>query len=77
MDKRVHVTPADATATIPDPTRGRDLPADGAAVAWSAYWASLERRGDVTVSELAPEPSDPGADVPAEPEHHDEADAHA
>lgn len=62
---RRHVTPADPAATIPDPSRGRPLPPDGAAVAWGPYWALLAARGDVTVRPLAPEPPEPAE--PAEP----------
>jgi hypothetical protein len=47
---RKHVTPADPAASIPDPERGRDLPAEGATVVWGPYWAGLELRGDVVVS---------------------------
>ncbi|HYD05900.1 MAG TPA: DUF2635 domain-containing protein [Reyranella sp.] len=48
---RKHVKPADHGAAIPDPAHGSDLPQDGLVVEWSAYWARLEMRGDVIVSE--------------------------
>ena len=60
-----HVTPADPAATIPDPERGQPLPPEGRAVTWSAYWASLEMREDITVAAVPDEP-EPAA-VPAEP----------
>lgn len=58
---RRYVIPADPAATILDPLRGRPVPADGLEVDWNPYWAGLEMRGDVIVSELpaeapAPEP---------------------
>lgn len=56
---RKHVTPAHERATIHDPSRGRKLPAGGAEVEWSAYWARLEGRGDVTVAEIAEAPAAP------------------
>lgn len=59
---RKHVTPADPAASIPDPSRGCDLPAGGLPVDWTAYWAGLEARGDITVSDVVPEPE------PVEPE---------
>jgi hypothetical protein len=59
---RVHVKPAIAGATIPDPSRGRDLPPDGAEVEWTAYWAGMEMRGDVIVEDVQAEPEpDPSA----------------
>ncbi|GJD51089.1 hypothetical protein OPKNFCMD_3840 [Methylobacterium crusticola] len=66
-----HVTPALPTAQIPDPSRGRMLPPEGAPVAWNAYWAGMARRGEVTVRPLdlpAPEAAsaaDPDAAAPA------------
>jgi hypothetical protein len=50
---RKHVTPADPAASIPDPAHGRDLPPEGAEVDWDAYWAGLQLRGDITVTEIA------------------------
>ena len=58
---RKHVMPADAGAAIPDPSRGRDLPSEGAEVEWSAYWAGLAMRGDVIVSEI----EEPGGGEPS------------
>jgi len=71
---RKHVTPADPAASIPDPSRGRDLPADGLPVDWTAYWAGLEARGDITVTDVgaAPEAAAPAA--PAEEPIEVEAD---
>lgn len=56
---RKHVTPADPNASIPDPARGRDLPPEGAAVTWDAYWAGRAARGEVEAVEIADEP-EPG-----------------
>lgn len=81
---RKHVTPADPTATIPDPERGCDLPADGLCVMWSAYWAAREARGEVLVSDpaeaadeaLSPEPDTViSAPTDAAPEAADETPA--
>jgi hypothetical protein len=49
---RKFVKPADRGASIPSPAHGRDLPQDGLEVEWSAYWARLEMRGDIVVSEI-------------------------
>ena len=67
---RKHVAPAHEGASIPDPARGRDLPAEGIAVDWTAYWAGLALRGDIVVSEIAdePEPEPEPADLVAVPE---------
>lgn len=61
---RKHVTPALAGAAIPDPAHGRDLLPEGGEVEWSAYWAGLAERGDVTVREIVSDP-DAGPSVPA------------
>ena len=57
------VVPALPTASIPDPERGDCLPPEGRVVAWTAHWARLTLREDVTVAE-----------PPAEPLHEPEAD---
>ncbi|KQP11159.1 hypothetical protein ASF28_08940 [Methylobacterium sp. Leaf99] len=62
---RKHVTPADPTATIPDPERGCDLPADGLPVTWSAYWAAREARGEVVVTDPADAAPEEADEVPA------------
>ena len=57
------VVPALPTASIPDPERGDCLPAEGRVVAWTAHWARLALREDVTVAEPPAEPSrEPEAD---------------
>lgn len=52
---RKHVKPAHPDATIPDPSRGGDLPAAGLPCEWSVHWARLEMRGDVIVTDIEPE----------------------
>lgn len=64
---RKHITPAHPRATIFDPTRDVKLPPEGADVTWSTYWARLEMRGDVTVTDIADE-------APVEAERTAEAD---
>lgn len=58
---RKHVKPAHPDATIPDPSRGVDLPPDGLPCEWNVHWARLQMRGDVIVTEIEPE-------TPAPPE---------
>lgn len=62
---RKHVTPSDPLASIPDPSRGRMLPTDGAPVEWSPYWAGMEARREVAVADIPP-------DAPAEDEAREE-----
>ncbi|MGU3539983.1 hypothetical protein [Methylobacterium sp. A54F] len=62
---RKHVTPADPAATIPDPERGVALPAAGLPVTWSAHWAALAERGDVTTCDLPDNEPDASTGVPA------------
>ncbi|MCJ2108031.1 DUF2635 domain-containing protein [Methylobacterium sp. E-041] len=73
---RKHVAPAHEGASIPDPARGRDLPREGIAVAWTAYWAGLQLRGDVVVTEIVDEP-EPALAEPVEAPEPDAADASA
>lgn len=61
---RCHVRPAIAGAAIPDPERGRDLPAGGIEVDWSPYWARLAASGDVVATSVAPEPEPAPAPEP-------------
>ena len=61
---RKHVTPADPAATIPDPAGGQPLPPEGRTVTWSAYWAGLEMRQDITSAVLLDEP-EPAGDAAA------------
>ena len=58
---RRHVAPADPGATIPDPERGDALPPEGRTVAWSAHWATMAARSDVTVGEPQDEVAEPEA----------------
>lgn len=59
-----HVTPAHPEAQIPDPTRGTMLPPAGRPVVWSAHWAGMEKRGDVTVSDVVKPAEADAATVP-------------
>lgn len=76
---RKFVKPALPGATIPDPTRGRDLPQGGQLVVWGPHWARLQRRGDIVVSDPpadpAPEVEDVGAEAPAGTEPPEAAEA--
>lgn len=49
---RRHVAPVDPSATIPDHERGGSLPPAGLPVTWSAYWALLEQRGEIVVTNI-------------------------
>lgn len=61
---RKHVAPADPSATVPDPERGRALPPEGLPVDWSPYWAGLALRGDIVVTDPPSEPDDAGPPAP-------------
>lgn len=61
---RKHVRPADKNAIIPDPERGRDLPAEGLEVTWSIHWERLRQRGDIKVKDVEDDPK-----KPSEPDH--------
>lgn len=60
---RRHVAPVDPAATIPDHERGGTLPAAGLPVTWSAYWALLEQRGEIIVTDIAEAAVDGSADA--------------
>ena len=73
---RKHVTPVDPAATIFDPERGRALPPAGLTVSWTAYWAGLALRKEITAEDLPdklpaegddPAPAADEAAAPAEP----------
>lgn len=64
---RKHVTPATPGASVPDPDRGDVLPSQGRPVEWSAHWARLAARGEIAVTDPAPE-AEPEAASEAEPE---------
>ena len=54
---RKRVKPAHPGARIPDPAHpGLDLAQDGTEVTWDHHWIARERRGEVIVDEVRPEP---------------------
>lgn len=66
---RRYVRPADPGATIPDPERGDALPPDGREVTWSAHWAVMLAREEISAdpprNEAPPEPAPAPAAPPA------------
>jgi len=79
MSERKFVKPARKGASIPDPDRGRDLPWEGMEVEWSAYWAGLLERGDITIKDVEDEPAEAKSKSkrrtsPVQPEPMEEAD---
>ena len=66
---RMHVKPADPSATIRDPDRNRDLTPEGHPVAWTPYWATLKARGDIIATPTPDPEADAATPAPAaEPE---------
>lgn len=49
-----YVTPSHPKAAIPDPAHGTDLPPEGRAVEWTAYWELMLLRGEISVADGDP-----------------------
>lgn len=63
MNKKRFIKPEKPTLVIRDPANGKPLPADGAEVTWSTFWARRYRDGSV-VDAKPPKPVKAAATKP-------------